>query len=123
MGGAATFEEPWCQPLFDVLADGEWHDYETVMNLVGAFVPHDLAWEKGEYYRTYHYVRRGEPVKPRADGDDAATVRSGQRIVVARTIRLLVTRRRIIVESRQQGPRRKTPTRLRMPVDSDPIGE
>lgn len=119
MGGQAFFEEPWCEPLFDLLSDGEWHDYETVMNLIGSFVPDDLAFEKGEYYRAYHYLRRKEPVKPRQAGGDAATVRTGQRIVLARTIRLLVARRRIVVESVQQGPRRKSPTRLRMPVDHE----
>lgn len=117
MGRPSKFDEPWCQPLFILLGDGEWHDYDTMMNQIGPHVPDDTAFEKGEYYRTYHYVRRGLPPKPRQDGGNSATIRTGQRIVIARTIRLLQARQRVFVESIQQGPRRRRPVRVRMVVD------
>lgn len=117
MGAAAKFDEPWCEHLFKVLGDGEWHGYEALMEEVGPFVPDDLAFEKGEYYRVYHFHRRGEVPKPRQRGGFAATVRTGQRIVLARTIRLLVAHQRVLLESEEQGPRRRRPIRLRMPVD------
>lgn len=118
MGGQAKFNEPWCLALFELLDDGDWHDWETVMKEVGPAVPDELAFEKGEYYRAYYYRRRGETVRPRLLGGKAATIRSGQRLVLTRTIRLLETRRRVILEFEEQGPRRKKPVRLRMPLVS-----
>lgn len=96
-----------------MLEDCEWHSYEECLEKCCVLIPVNAAWEKGEYYRTYHFRRRDLPVPPRQVGSDVQTIHTGRRILMGNLIRVMTSRRIVEIGYEAPGKRRK-PERLRL---------
>lgn len=108
-------EHPWSKRLVEVLRDGEWHDYGDVVKEASQEVPDELAYNKAEYYREYHYRRRGLEPASRRYGDKDDTIRTGQRFIVSKAIQQLKRRGEVEVlyEQDSSGRTRKRPSKIR----------
>jgi len=82
-------EQPWKTALVEALSDGEWHNYKQIVQDISSSVPPDMGFNKGEYYRQYHYRKKGQEPPKRRYGTDTDTMRTGQRVVLSRTIQNL----------------------------------
>ncbi len=105
---------PWTLRLLEKIKDGEWYDYRDVLIEVSELVPPGMAWRKAEYYREYHYRSRGKEPSDRKYGDRNDTIKTGQRLIVGKSITDLRRRGRIEVEyDEASNSKRKTPKRIR----------
>lgn len=108
-------EQPWKQALLEALEGGDWHPYNDVLSAVAPTVPPDMAFQKAEYYRQYHYRKKGKQPSDRQHGTNLDTVKTGQRFIVSRTIQNLKRRGLVEVEGKTlPGGTRQRPYRIRL---------
>lgn len=108
-------EHPWTQAILSLLDDGEWHDYRETVRVASACVPEEQAFAKAEYYRQYHYTRRGAMVADRRYGDREDTVKTGQRFIVSKSLQSLAKRGKIELSYDEADTRtRKRPVSVRL---------
>jgi hypothetical protein len=84
-----------------------------VVKQAGSEVPEKMAYDKAEYYREYHYRRRGLEPAPRRYGDREDTVRTGRRFIVSKAVNLLVKNGRVEVMYENSERSRKRPHKIR----------
>lgn len=96
---------PWSKKIIEILEDGEWWPFETVVDIAGALVPEDLAFEKNKNIRSSHSTVRVPSY------DEA--VRQGRRVYIVNAIRSFRDNGRIEVKYGEQ-PKRKRPSEIRL---------
>lgn len=108
----------WTKLLLDLLKDGEWHDYETVIAQCYDEVDDEEAFEIGEYYRCYRYIRADRLI-PQSKFGRGRTIRAGKHILVTRSVTKLKNRAMIEIESEPQGRkhRRNKPLKIRLRME------
>lgn len=106
-------EHAWTLRVIEAISDGEWHAYEDVVKEAMAEVPEQPAFDKAEWYREYHYRKKGKEPAARRYGDREDTIRTGQRFIVSRSIQSLRRRRLVEVQYEDKGGVRKRPTAIR----------
>lgn len=114
MSTSFNLDVPWVAALLEILEDGEWHFYQEAIDKAGQVIPANLGWEKGEYYRSYHYTRSGKPVQPRKMGTSVETINSGRRIIMSNLVRLLAKRRILEIKYEDPKAKRKSPVKIKL---------
>lgn len=104
---------PWTLKILEILADKEWHNYESVMKEAAPLVPPGMGWRQAEENRVAYYSKRKVPIGERVRGDRNDTIKTGQRFYVSKGIKSLRSSGRIEVEYGDQAVK-KRPTRLRL---------
>lgn len=89
----ANHRAPWTNALLSILADGEWHDWEEVVQKSMPLVPPGRAIKKGEASRlTTAKVRGKTPLAVRDHGDARLT---GARLIVLGSLRAQIENGRV----------------------------
>lgn len=105
----------WHRKLLDILSDGEWHDYEQLIQECAPMVPPGLAWRKAEQNRLKYYEREKREAEPRHYGDRTNTILTGQRAVIQRALVNIRKQRRMDTEYQDiPNSKRLRPTRIRL---------
>lgn len=74
---------PWTARGLELLADGEWHEWDRLVSEIAKLVPPGLAKRKAEWVRTRRAVRGGREPAPRAFAkSDEFLIRVGSRRLV-----------------------------------------
>lgn len=89
---------PWTVAVTELLSDGLWHDYKTVVSEVAPIVPPGPAWRYAEKRRLDEYKKRGTEPGDRKFGDKNSTIRSGQKYYVRNSIGKLKVRNIVEIE-------------------------
>lgn len=103
----------WTVRLLKHLADGEWHPYEEIMDEISPTIPPGTAFRCAEYYRSYYYKKAGREVSDRKYGHTTDTIKTGQRLLLGRSIQGLNRKGRLEVEYDETNPKRKRPIKVR----------
>lgn len=109
-------EHPWTLAALEQLSDGQWHDYKDVIRVASEQVPEDMAFAKADYYRKYHYSRKGtEAPDTRRHGDRTDTVKTGQRFIASKSLQSLARRGKVVFSYDEADSRtRKRPIAVRL---------
>lgn len=80
----------WRKRINEILADGEWHDREEVVQDAMRLVPPGVAFRRGEYYRVKalrkQYGKEAAQERARQKGDDRDAILAGKRALVAEAL-------------------------------------
>lgn len=104
---------PWTTLVFELLQDGEWHEFTAVRDQAAMLVPSHTAFHAAEARRARHYKQQNREVQDRQYGSREDTILSGQRAFVTKSIQEMRRNGRIEVEYGEQ-PQRKRVVRIRL---------